>query len=372
MRKFAVDEARKDVAAAEQRLKGVEDRYLEQIVAGAEPDPALAAAHERQIADHNGQVERMRDLQDKLDRAEAARDAEEAWITGGGTPAADAAGAAPTPVQAPAGAGGGAGPAAGTAGTAPAMPGGSATRKRKKPKDPLDEITPKQRRDAEDIAEDLAERQRRPEDMREEMPEGSEIETVDDARARATVRPARRGRPPGATGGRPAADEARQVRAAPGRAVHRLVRQPLALPARQAARPAQHERPPRRPRHHPGEHPPPGTYHEWLMVAEARKVKEWGVSMRTVLQGRSFTEATMGRRFRHGAEGSGTFHEQLRQMIRESSSFPEYVEKLNRWADDNLVPSHSARFPLDGRRGRYSLPETLQARGEGAPLPGEE
>ena len=107
----------------------------------------------------------------------------------------------------------------------------------------------------------------------------------------------------------------------------------------------------------------PGTKHEWLMVAEARRFKQWGVSMRTVLEGRTATLATIGKRFRHGAVGSGTMHTQLRAMIRSSNSFHDFLQKLNDWADRELVPSHSTRWPDDPGRGRYSLPENLQVRG---------
>jgi hypothetical protein len=106
----------------------------------------------------------------------------------------------------------------------------------------------------------------------------------------------------------------------------------------------------------------PGSKHEWLMVAEARQFKKWGVSMKTVLEGRTFTKATIGKRFRHGGAGSGAFHDGLRAMIRTSNSYDEFLQKLNQWADHELVPSHSARWPGDAPRGRYSLPDNLQVR----------
>jgi hypothetical protein len=107
----------------------------------------------------------------------------------------------------------------------------------------------------------------------------------------------------------------------------------------------------------------PGGQHEWLMIAEARKIKQWGVSIRTVLEGRTSTLSTIGRQFRHGGIGSGSMHQQLRAMIRSSSSFDEFLQKLNTWADRELVSSHSTRWPEDPGRGRYSLPENLQVRG---------
>lgn len=106
----------------------------------------------------------------------------------------------------------------------------------------------------------------------------------------------------------------------------------------------------------------PSGKHEWLMVSEARQFKEWGVSMNEILEGRSFTRATVGKQFRHGASGSGAFHEQLRGMIRSSGSYEQFLDKLNRWADNELMPSHSAKWSQDPARGRYSLPENLQRR----------
>jgi len=106
----------------------------------------------------------------------------------------------------------------------------------------------------------------------------------------------------------------------------------------------------------------PGDQHEWLMVAEARQFKKWGVSMRTIQEGRTFTLATIGKRFRHGGAGSGTMHRALRAMIRSSGSYEEFLGKLNQWADREFVASHSARWPHDPPLGRYSLPDNLQVR----------
>jgi hypothetical protein len=105
----------------------------------------------------------------------------------------------------------------------------------------------------------------------------------------------------------------------------------------------------------------PGGKHEWLMVAEVRQFKKWGVSMKEILDGRTLTQATIGKNFRHGT-GPDIVHKQLRAMIRSSGSYDEFLEKLNRWADHELVPSHSAQFSQDRARGRYSLPESLQRR----------
>jgi hypothetical protein len=106
----------------------------------------------------------------------------------------------------------------------------------------------------------------------------------------------------------------------------------------------------------------PGDQHEWLMVAEARQFKKWGVSMRTIQESRTLTPAAIGKSFRHGGMGSGAMHRALRAMIRSSGSYDEFIAKLNQWADRELVPSHSVRWPQDPPLGRYSLPDTLQVR----------
>lgn len=106
----------------------------------------------------------------------------------------------------------------------------------------------------------------------------------------------------------------------------------------------------------------PGGKHEWLMVAEARQIKKWGVSMKTIQEGRSLTDATIGRRFRHSGMGAGRMHREVRAMIRSSNSYGEFLEKLNQWADRELAPSHSTRWPDAAPLGRYSLPDNLQLR----------
>jgi filamentous hemagglutinin len=110
----------------------------------------------------------------------------------------------------------------------------------------------------------------------------------------------------------------------------------------------------------------PGGLHEWLMVSEMKQVKHWGVSMRTVMSARSRTEATIGKLFRHGGDGSGRFHLQLSKMIKASNTYDEFLETLNQWADSNLFESHSVRWPSAPRLGRYSLPDDLQLAGLGA------
>lgn len=98
------------------------------------------------------------------------------------------------------------------------------------------------------------------------------------------------------------------------------------------------------------------------MVAEARQFKKWGVSMRDIREGRTLTEATIGKRFRHGASGAGNMHGELQAMVQSSNSYQEFLQKLNLWADRELNPSHSARWPQDAPLGRYSLPDNLQVR----------
>jgi len=108
----------------------------------------------------------------------------------------------------------------------------------------------------------------------------------------------------------------------------------------------------------------PGGLHEWLTVNEVRQFKKWGVPMKTIQEGRTLTKATVGKRFRHGGMGSGTMHRELVAMVQSSSSYPEFLTKLNQWADRAFAPSHSARWPDAAPLGRYSLPDNLQLRGQ--------
>lgn len=107
----------------------------------------------------------------------------------------------------------------------------------------------------------------------------------------------------------------------------------------------------------------PGGLHEWVMVKHARQAKRWGVSLQTVIDARTTTVATVGRRFRHGAAGSGRMHEQLDEMIASSGSFQAFRERLNAWADRELFPvtGPAGEAPL----GRYYLPPELQIPAEG-------
>jgi hypothetical protein len=92
----------------------------------------------------------------------------------------------------------------------------------------------------------------------------------------------------------------------------------------------------------------PGGYHEWLKVSQVLKLKEWGVPFSKIQTARTLTKQTSGVNFKHGVEGSGTMHKQLDEMFESSTSFDEFLEKLNRWADVELT------------KGRQDLPVELQ------------
>jgi hypothetical protein len=106
----------------------------------------------------------------------------------------------------------------------------------------------------------------------------------------------------------------------------------------------------------------PGSYHEWLMVAEARQFKKWGLSIKVIQEGRTLTELAIGKRFRHAGKAGSRMHRELRAMIHSSNNYDEFLDKLNQWADRELVASHSARWPHEAPLGRYSLPDSLQVR----------
>ena len=78
--------------------------------------------------------------------------------------------------------------------------------------------------------------------------------------------------------------------------------------------------------------------HEWLMVSQADKFKEWGVSMDDI---KSFTTPTKDVEFInplgfHGGTGSTTAHNQILRLINEATSYEEFVYMLNEWAVDRL------------------------------------
>jgi len=117
--KVPVDEAKKDLKVLEDRIKAVEDAYLEKVVAGTD-DPALAAAHDGLLEDHRAHVERLMRAEAELEHATTKHEAAVAWIAGGGSAALQAASGTPLATAAPGGGGG--------SGTGPRMPGGSTTR----------------------------------------------------------------------------------------------------------------------------------------------------------------------------------------------------------------------------------------------------
>ncbi len=104
----------------------------------------------------------------------------------------------------------------------------------------------------------------------------------------------------------------------------------------------------------------PGGLHEWLMVKHQRQIKRWGVSLQTVLDARTSTEATIGRHFKHGSSGSGRMHAQLDDLIETSPSFDAFKHRLNEWADVELFPVHGPKG--EPPAGRFYLPPELQVK----------
>ncbi len=92
----------------------------------------------------------------------------------------------------------------------------------------------------------------------------------------------------------------------------------------------------------------PGGLHEWLKVSQLPKLKEWGISMRDIHEFRTLTGKTVGRSFVHGGDGSGDMHLELDRMFNDSVDYFDFRQKLNKWADTELI------------NGRYSLPRGLQ------------
>lgn len=94
----------------------------------------------------------------------------------------------------------------------------------------------------------------------------------------------------------------------------------------------------------------PGGLHEWLPVSRTDTFKEWGVSMEEIKSMRTSTKDIEGASpaWTHGGEGSGTAHNEIFEIERNSRSFAEYKENLQNWADTRL------------KGGRSSLPEGLR------------
>lgn len=102
----------------------------------------------------------------------------------------------------------------------------------------------------------------------------------------------------------------------------------------------------------------PGGLHEWLMVKHQQQIKKWNVSLQTVLDARTRTEATIGRGFKHGGDGSTRMHNDLSAMIAEAPTFDAFKVRLNAWADRELFPIRGPNG--EPPAGRYYLPADLQ------------
>ncbi|WP_311567297.1 DUF6862 domain-containing protein [Photobacterium arenosum] len=99
----------------------------------------------------------------------------------------------------------------------------------------------------------------------------------------------------------------------------------------------------------------PGGLHEWCMVCRAPDFKDWGVTMdeikrfRTQTKDLNWTHPDTGLPGGHGGNGSGQFHNELRDIIDNSNSLDEFnsgVQKLkNRWS---IEPSILPDFPRTG------------------------
>jgi len=89
----------------------------------------------------------------------------------------------------------------------------------------------------------------------------------------------------------------------------------------------------------------PGGRHEWLKVNQAPKLKEWGVSMKTIHEARTPTMEMAKKGFPHG---SWTLHNQLDELFDSAKTYDDFLIKLNNWADQRLT------------KGRLDLPPILQ------------
>lgn len=82
----------------------------------------------------------------------------------------------------------------------------------------------------------------------------------------------------------------------------------------------------------------PYNLHEWLMVSRSNVFKKWGISMNDIKKFRTSISAI---EFKnpygiHGGEGSTTAHNEILHLIDTSSSYEDYVQKLNQWAKIRL------------------------------------
>lgn len=94
----------------------------------------------------------------------------------------------------------------------------------------------------------------------------------------------------------------------------------------------------------------PGGYHEWHLVSRTPEFKKWGVSIDDIKGMRSLIDDI---EFKnpwgiHGGTGSTTAHNQILNIIETSSSYGEFVRRLNDWARDRL------------KNGILDLPEGLR------------
>ena len=92
-----------------------------------------------------------------------------------------------------------------------------------------------------------------------------------------------------------------------------------------------------------------GGMHEWCMVCEVQTFKKWEISMSEIHRFRTRTidlkgvNPITGENFVHGGASSGTFHNELRAMIQQSSSLADFNTRLTqlitRWQiDPSLLP----------------------------------
>ncbi len=89
----------------------------------------------------------------------------------------------------------------------------------------------------------------------------------------------------------------------------------------------------------------PGGLHEWCMVCRAPDFKRWGVSMaeikrfRTRTEELTWTNPITGRPGGHGGHGSGTFHNELNDIIENSSNLTEFNDGIRSLVDRWQIPA---------------------------------
>lgn len=89
----------------------------------------------------------------------------------------------------------------------------------------------------------------------------------------------------------------------------------------------------------------PGGLHEWLKVSQTPKLKQWGVSMETIRDARTPTAEMAKKGFPHGSQ---LLHREIDALFASTSSYEDFLAKLNKWADVRLT------------KGRLDLPPVLQ------------